>query len=111
VHALDWAQKYLRKQCGLPAAPRTIVIELDPDDPANRLLTAEEAATAAHVDPATIRTWEHRGRITGVDTPHGKRYVELDVLQAEADTRRAPRERKLAEQAMAGLAESAQLDS
>lgn len=76
----------------------------DPDDPAERLLTTAEAARAAHVDEATIRTWEHRGRITGVDTPQGKRYVELQVLQAEAATRRAPRERRLAEEAVTGLA-------
>ena len=104
---LDPAHKYLRTQCGLPPVGLAMTPEQDPDDPADRLLTTEEAASAAHVDPGTIRTWEHRGRITAVDTPLGKRYVELDVLRAEADTRRGPRERRLAEEAMAGLADAA----
>lgn len=95
---------YLRKQCGLPPK-RPVVIKFDPDDPAQRLITPAEAAEVARVDPGTIRTWEHRGRITAIQTPQGKRYVELEVLRAEADTRRGPRERKLAEEAIAGLAE------
>lgn len=76
----------------------------DPDDPANRLLTTAEAAKAAHVDETRIRDWSRRKLIEPAATEHGQPlYRELDVLAAEAHTRRAARERALAEEAMKGL--------
>lgn len=105
---LDPAVAYLRKQCGLPPKPRPTVIETDPDDPAQRLLTTAEAATAAHVDEARIRDWARRKLIEPVAAPNGQPvYRELDVLTAEAATRRAARERALATEAMEGLTSAA----
>lgn len=99
----DPALAYLRKQCGLPPKPATMPSP-DPDDPAERLLTTAEAARAAHVDEARIRDWDRRGLITPAGHADGRPvYRELDVLQAEAATRRAARERALAEAAMEGL--------
>jgi hypothetical protein len=101
---LDPAQKYLRLKCGLPTSPRPSVIEADPDDPSQRLLTTAEAAKAAHVDEARIRDWARRKLIEPI-TPDGEQplYRELDVLTVEAQTRRAARERALAAEAMQGL--------
>lgn len=91
--------------CGLPAKPATM-IEADPDDPTTRLLTTAEAAKAAHVDEARIRDWARRGLIQPVTTKGSQPlYQELAVLTAEALTRRAARERALADEAMQGLAE------
>jgi hypothetical protein len=64
----------------------------DFDDPGQRYLTTAQAAVAAHVPEATIRDWARRGLIT-------PRYSELDVLQAEAKTRRAARARQLVDEA------------
>lgn len=78
--------------------------ELDPDDPEQRLLTTAEAAKAAHVDEARIRDWDRRGLITPAAHADGRPvYRELDVLRAEAATRRTARERALAAEAMEGL--------
>lgn len=77
---------------------------LDPDDPAARLLTAAEAANAAHVDEARIRDWDRRGLITPAGHADGRPvYRELDVLRAEAATRRTARTLALAREAMEGL--------
>lgn len=101
---LDPALAYLRKQCGLPTKPATMPASSDPDDPAERLLTTAEAARAAHVDEARIRDWARRELITPVATPNGQPvYRELDVLTAEALTRRAARTAALAREAMEGL--------
>lgn len=98
---LTWQEKTLRRACGLPAiAPGGPQVIPDPEDPATRLLTTAEAAAAAHVDEATVRDWARRGLIT-------PRYFELDVLQAEARTRRAARERRLADEAAQGLGSGA----
>lgn len=77
----------------------------DPDDPAQRLLTTAEAARAAHVDDARVRDWDRRGLIAPVDRDAAGHplYRELDVLTAEAATRRAARARALAREAMEGL--------
>lgn len=96
------------------------MIELDPDDPANRLLTTAEAARAAHVPETTIRDWaadrsDKGGRpplLHPADRDASGRplYRELDVLAVEASTRQSPRgaarSRRLAEEAMAGLDQS-----
>jgi hypothetical protein len=77
----------------------------DPDDPAVRELTTAEAAAAAHVPEATIRDWARasRGLIHNVAAPgEPPRYLELEVLQAEAKTRRAARARRLAKEAAQG---------
>jgi hypothetical protein len=101
---LDPAAAYLRKQCGLPPKPSPAMLETDPDDPAQRLLTTAEAALAAHVDEARIRDWARRGLIEPVTDAAGQPlYQELAVLTAEARTRRAARERALATEAMQGL--------
>jgi DNA-binding transcriptional MerR regulator len=72
----------------------------DPDDPAEVLLTTEQAAAAAHVKPALIRRWRARNLLQPVnpDEPH-PRYRELDVLTVEAMTRRQKREVQLAAEA------------
>jgi hypothetical protein len=88
---------YLRTKCGLPAV-RVVVIP-DPDDPASRTLTTAEAATAAHVSENVIAKWKDRGLIVPVDDDAVPRYRELDVLRAEAKTRRAPRVRQLLDEA------------
>lgn len=76
----------------------------DPDNPAERLLTTAEAARAAHVDEARIRDWDRRGLITPAARADGRPvYRELDVLQAEAATRRAARAAALAREAAEGL--------
>lgn len=76
----------------------------DPDDPSERLLTTAEAARAAHVDEARIRDWDRRGLITPAGHADGRPvYRELDVLQAEAATRRAARTIALAREAVEGL--------
>jgi len=55
-------------------------------DPATNLLTAREAAAAAHVPTATCRSWVHRRLLVPIQTPDGPRYRELDVLDVEAAT-------------------------
>lgn len=110
VALLDPAQKYLRRMCGLATAPRPAVIEADPDDPANRLLTTAEAAKAAHVPETTIRDWaaERKDRPAllhpaGRDAAGRPLYRELDVLTVEAQTRRTARTLALAREALEGL--------
>lgn len=77
----------------------------DPDDPANRLLTTAEAATAAHVTETRIRIWAHRELIEPADhDPAGRPlYREIDILTTEAATRREPRARSLATEAAVTL--------
>lgn len=79
----------------------------DLDDPAARLLTTAEAAEAAHVDEMDIRNWARPSRrlLTPADHDADGRplYRELDVLRAEAKTRRAARVNRLAEEAREGL--------
>jgi hypothetical protein len=76
----------------------------DPDDPATTLLTTAQAASAAHVEPATIRSWAKRKKLIAVDHVAGEpRYRELDVLTVEAATRRLARARRLAAEALRGL--------
>jgi hypothetical protein len=72
----------------------------DPDDPAQAFLTTRQAAEAAHVEPTAIRDWARRGLITAVAHGSSSYYLELDVLQAEAQTRREARRRRLAAEAM-----------
>lgn len=92
-------ESYLRKLSGLP--PRPPRVTHDPDDPATRRLTPDEAARAAHVPRATIDTWKDRGLIRSVsDDENRPQYLELDVLRAEARTRRAPRARRLVDEAL-----------
>lgn len=80
----------------------------DPDDPATRELTTEEAAAAAHVDETVIRRWAYRGLIASVSNdPEHPLYLELDVLRVELKTRRKPREQRLAAEAAAQLGQAA----
>jgi DNA-binding transcriptional MerR regulator len=76
----------------------------DLDDPEQVVLTTQEAARAAHVDPAIVRDWARRGLLEPVDpnsTP--RRYREIHVLRVERATRRAPRELQLAQEAWQDL--------
>lgn len=94
---------YLRTKCGLP--PR-VTVTPDPDDPATRELTTAEAADAAHVSTDTIRDWARpsRGLLHSVAEPgEAPRYLEIEVLAAEARTRREARRRALAAEAAADL--------
>lgn len=103
MHTLTWQEKYLRRQRGLPAKPP---MRPDPDDPAARELTTAQAAAAAHVPEATIRDWARASRplIRSVAGPGElPRYLELDVLRAEAHTRRARRRTQLLDEAAADL--------
>lgn len=110
---LDPALAYLRKQCGLPTKPATMLASSDPDNPAERLLTTAEAARAAHVRETTIRDWAADYTRTGGRPPllHAAArdprgwplYRELDVLTVEAQTRRTARAEALAREAMQGL--------
>lgn len=68
------------------------------DDPASTYLTDEEAAAAAHVGVETIRTWAKRGKLTRYGQ-NPVRYQELQVLQVEMATRRAPRLARLLDEA------------
>lgn len=77
----------------------------DPDDPAQTYLTTEEAASAAHVRTDTIRDWDRRGLITPIARGVSNYYLELDVLKVEAETRRGPRRKQLAGEAMNGLSD------
>lgn len=77
--------------------------QTDPDDPGQTYLTTEQAAKAAHVDEARIRDWGRRGLITPIAHGATNYYLELDVLRVEAETRREPRRRQLATEAMEGL--------
>jgi hypothetical protein len=52
-------------------------------DPASSLLTEREAAAVAHVPVETLRTWVKRRKLRPVQTPDGRRFVELDVLDVE----------------------------
>lgn len=93
------------------------MIDADPDDPANRLLTTDESARAAHVKPETIRDWAADRTKSGGrpplllaadhDAEGNPLYRELDVLTVERNTRNSPRgavrSRRLAEEAMASL--------
>lgn len=98
MYTLTPQEKYLRTKCGLP--PVRAVTTPDPDDPGRRQLTTAQAAAAAHVDDAVIRQWAARKRILPVGgTEAHPLYLELDVLRVEAQTRRAPRARRLAEEA------------
>ncbi len=72
------------------------------DDPHQVLLTVEQAAVAAHVDPALIRQWASRRLLVAVEQDP-VRYRESDVLRVERDTRRGRRARQLAEEARAEL--------
>jgi len=95
---------YLRKACGLPRIPASMLPADDPDDPAGRLLTTAEAAEAAHVPEATVRDWARRKLLLPSGQEDGRPlYRELDVLRAEARTRRAAREQRLAAEAVEGL--------
>lgn len=101
---LTAAHKYLRLKCGLPAVPPADAMTVDDlDDPAARLLTTAEAAEAAHVEEMDIRNWARPSRGLLAPADHDKDghplYRELDVLRAEARTRRAARENRLAAEA------------
>ena len=101
--ALTPQEWYLRKACGLPGRPS---VTPDIDDPAVRELTTAQAAAAAHVPEATIRDWARASRplirsVAGPGEP--PRYLELDVLRAEAHTRRARRRAQLLDEAAADL--------
>jgi hypothetical protein len=77
------------------------VTALNPDDPRAVLLTVEQAADAAHVRPETIWQWDSRGLLARAGEVDGRPlYAELDVLQAEAATRRRPRLRALLDEAI-----------
>lgn len=45
----------------------------------------------ADVPPRAIRLWVHRGRLPKRDTPDGPRVLGIDLLKAEAATRRYAR--------------------
>lgn len=75
----------------------------DVDDPAAVSLSSKQAAAAAHVTEDVIRQWAFRGLITAVTGKGGLFYRELDVLQAEASTRRTPRAQNLLNQAAQGI--------
>lgn len=80
----------------------------DPDDPAARELTTPQAAAAAHVDETVVRRWASRGLIVSVsDDPDHPLYLEIDVLEAEARTRRRARELRLAGEAAAEFGQAA----
>jgi hypothetical protein len=51
------------------------------------------------VSENVIAKWKDRGLIVPVDDDAVPRYRELDVLRAEAKTRRAPRVRQLLDEA------------
>jgi DNA-binding transcriptional MerR regulator len=72
------------------------------DDPHQVLLTIEQAAAAAHVDPGLIRQWASR-RLLIPAAQDPVRYRESDVLRVERDTRRRARARQLADAARAEL--------
>jgi len=94
--------KYLRTKCGLPGEAPTL--PPDPDDPATVLLSTEQAAAAAHVDPEVIRQWASRRLILPVPCDPASpapRYRELDVLDAEVRTRRERRLKALIDEAWA----------
>ena len=72
----------------------------DPDDPAEVLLTTEQAAAAAHVSAAVIRRWAARKLLIPVNPGEPRPlYRELDVLRVEAMTRREKRAAQLAAEA------------
>lgn len=63
------------------------MVELD-GDLTHRTWSVAESAEAAGVDPAVIRQWKRRGKITPVNPGRGRpRFRALDVLKAEAATR------------------------
>lgn len=63
------------------------MIDLD-GDLIRKTWTVAESAEAAGVDPAVIRQWKHRGKLTPVNPGRGRpRFRAIDVLQAEAATR------------------------
>jgi hypothetical protein len=98
-------QLHLRTRCGLP--PLQPAMTPDLDDPAQRELTTAQAAEAAHVSEDVIRGWARasRGLIHNVAGPGEQpRCIELEVLRAEAHTRRTARRTQL-------LAEAAQMDA
>ena len=109
THALTWQEKYLRRQCGLPhlppsEAPMTPMAP-DPDDPT---LTTREAAKAAHVDEATIRSWAHRRKLLAAnEDPEHPLYLRMEVLAVEASTRRRPRAERLIAEAAAEFSQAA----
>lgn len=75
------------------------------DDPRITLLTAKEAAAAAHVPDGTVRTWIRRKLLLQIRTDEGLRYVEDQVLDVEAATRDSRRAARLAAEALEQLAE------
>jgi hypothetical protein len=75
----------------------------DPDDPAVIILDVKGAAAAAHVSLDVIYQWALRGLIKAVTGPGGHFFREIDVLQAEASTRRARRAQDLLAEAAEGL--------
>jgi hypothetical protein len=65
------------------------VITHDLDD----WLTPTQAADLACVDPAHLRTWRHRGRLTGRQRPDGGwEYQARDILELLTNRRRRPRQ-------------------
>lgn len=50
-----------------------------------------DAAQLAAVDPATLRVWRHRGRLTGRRTHSGWEYRVRDVLELVSTTRHRTR--------------------
>lgn len=67
------------------------------DNPEQVLLTAAEAADRVHVPVRTVETWVRRGQLHAtIHLRNGQPlYREIDVLEAEAVTRRTPRLRQL----------------
>lgn len=73
------------------------------DDAESTLLDADQAAAAAHIPIGTFWRWVHEGRLSpveGAETGDGRQlYRESEVLDVERATRRAPRLRRLVEEA------------
>lgn len=66
------------------------VIEFLPDvKPGWYLVTTAEAAKLAHVRPATIRVWAHRGHIRPVGPERGARWDIREVIEYAARSRSA----------------------
>jgi hypothetical protein len=68
-------------------------------------VTADEGARIAHVPIGTFRAWVSEERIHAayLGSDGLFRYREADVLTVEANTRRAPRLRRLATEAASQL--------
>lgn len=74
ARCLDWGEGWV--------APSTLRYDLDD------WLSVADAADIAAVQPATLRTWRKRGRLTGRHGTDGWRYRARDVLALASQVRR-----------------------